>query len=118
MHMLYCTDPERIAPGVRRRELKPELFSLAVERARVDPEDLGGGVEARRTRQDPADVLDFERFEGDRPARLDRAGARGRPPRQGDPFGEVRQADGGAGGEDRGALDRVAQLAEVAGPGM
>src|SRR4051812_32160584 len=105
----------RIA-GCAADSAQPVLLPLAVEGARVDAEDLRRRLEARGAGEDAADVLELEPLEADRPAQLDRRVVD--VARPGNPLGQVGRADLGAGGEDGGALDGVAQLAEVAGPGV
>src|SRR6202035_4387281 len=100
--------------AARQRASEPELLPLPVEGARVDSEDLGGSLEAGGVAQDAADVFGFQAFEADLPSNFDRAA--GEDPRLRDPFGQVGETDLGTLGQDRGAFDRVPQLAEVPGP--
>src|SRR5262245_26210834 len=64
------------SPVVRRLT---DPLPLAVQGARVDPQDAGGLVERRRRRDDPPDVLGLQFVERDRPAEFDpRGGRRGK----------------------------------------
>src|SRR6185295_842868 len=104
--------------GFRLRE--PVFLDARVELGSREAQQLGGArLVVPRLRQRLDDERPLDRVEvhaAGRQRRGARLAARRRLARCGD--GQVLAADVAAVGEDDGALDRVAQLAHVAGPGI
>ncbi len=103
----------------RRRESEPELFSLAIKRARVDSQALGGGVEAGRRSKNAPDMLDLDLLDARRAASSSIVPVGADPgTAECDALGKVGESDLGSHGKNGRAFDGVAELAEVAGPRM
>src|SRR5438552_439521 len=93
--------------------LQPIPFPLAVQRARVDTENLGGLLDGDGGSQDAAEVLGFHLLQSASPSYLDPGAGR-----CADLGRHIRQADRRPGCEYHAALHSIAQLADVAWPGV
>src|SRR5581483_1430583 len=109
----------RAASRWRRQRSEAELLPLAPERRRLDAEDARRLLERRRPPEDAPDVVRLDLLE--RPvivAAVGRSAGRGTRARERrrDAGGERVRLDDVRRPEDHRALDRVSELADVAGP--
>src|SRR4051812_6156800 len=93
--------------------LQPITAAFAVKGARVDAQDLRGLFQRRRRAEDAANVLGLEIVERHAGADFE-AG----PKQAAELHRQVREPHLRRRRQDHAALDGVAQLAEVAGPGI